>query len=128
MALTPVGDEAATVMVSGPSVPQKKVTDIGADYFAWAHNAKTVAWAVGASYFRQPFNSISFEPPKDEKKDGEKKDGDAKDADKDKDKKDSTDAKKEDKKDEKKDEKKPQKFKRQEKEVQKIPIAIELPR
>jgi Tol biopolymer transport system component len=126
MAMPPVGGEAPTVMVSGPSVPLKKVTDIGADYFAWADNGKTVAWAVGASYFRQPFSSISFEPPKDEKKDGEKKDGDAKDADKDK--KDSTDAKKEDKKDEKKDEKKPQKFKEQEKDVQEIAIAIELPR
>ncbi len=126
MAMPPVGGEAPTVMVSGPAVPLKKVTDIGADYFAWADNGKTVAWAVGASYFRQPFNSISFEPPKDEKKDGEKKDGDAKDADKDK--KDSTDAKKEDKKDEKKDEKKPQKFKEQEKDVQEIVIAIELPR
>src|SRR5712692_10018206 len=128
MAMPPVGGEAPTVTVSGPSVPLKKVTDIGADYFAWADNGKTVAWAVGASYFRQPFNSISFEPPKDEKKDGEKKDGDAKDADKDKDKKDSTDAKKEDKKDEKKDEKKPQKFKEQEKDVQEIAIDIEVPR
>jgi len=124
MAMPPVGGEAPTVMVSGPSVPLKKVTDIGADYFGWADNGKTVAWAVGASYFRQPFGSISFEPPKDEKKDGEKKDGDAKDADKDKDKKDSTDAKKEDKKDEKK----PQKFKEQEKDVQEIAIDIELPR
>ena len=124
MAMPPVGGEAPTVMVSGPSVPLKKVTDIGADYFAWADNGKTVAWAVGASYFRQPFSSISFEPPKDEKKDGEKKDGDAKDVDKDKDKKDSTDAKKEDKKDEKK----PQKFKEQEKDVQEIAIDIELPR
>jgi Tol biopolymer transport system component len=128
MAMPAVGGEAPTVMVSGPSVPLKKVTDIGADYFAWADNGKTVAWAVGASYFRQPFSAISFEPPKDEKKDGEKKDGDAKDADKDKDKKDSTDAKKEDKKDEKKDEKKPQKFKEQEKDVQEIAIDIELPR
>jgi Tol biopolymer transport system component len=128
MAMPPVGGEAPTVMVSGPAVPLKKVTDIGADYFGWADNGKTVAWAVGASYFRQPFDSISFEPPKDEKKDGEKKDGDAKDADKDKDKKDSTDAKKEDKKDAKKDEKKPQKFKEQEKDVQEIAIAIELPR
>jgi len=122
MAMPPVGGEAPTVMVSGPAVPLKKVTDIGADYFGWADNGKTVAWAVGASYFRQPFSAISFEPPKDEKKDGEKKDGDAKDADQDK--KDSTDTKKEDKKDEKK----PQKFKEQEKDVQEIAIAIELPR
>jgi len=129
LAMPPVGGEAPTVSVSGPSVPLKKITDIGADYFGWADDGKTITWAVGASYFRQPFSSISFEPPKDEKKEGEKKeadkkDGDAKDAAKDSDKKDAADSTKE----EKKDQKKPQKFKEQEKDVQEIPIDLELPR
>lgn len=131
IAMPPVGGEAPTVTVGGPAVPVKKLTDIGADYYAWADGGKTLTWAVGASYFRQTFSSISFEPPKDEKKEGEKKDGDSKDADKDK--KDSADGAKdqkkpEDKKDEKKDEKKPQKFKEQEKGVQEIAIDLELPR
>ena len=131
LAMPPVGGEAPTIMVSGPAVPLKKVTDIGADYFGWGDNGKTVAWAVGSSYFRQPFASISFEPPKDEKKDADKKDGDAKDADKDKEKKDSADAKdlkKDEKKDDKKEEKKPQKFKEQEKDVTEIAIDLEVPR
>jgi hypothetical protein len=130
LAMPPVGGEAPTIMVGGPAVPLKKVTDIGADYFGWADNGKTVAWAVGASYFRQPFSSISFEPAKDEKKAGEKKEGEAKEADKDKDKekKDSADAKKDDKKDEKKEEKKPQKFEEQEKDVRETAVDIELPR
>jgi Tol biopolymer transport system component len=128
IAMPPVGGEAPTVTVGGPAVPLKKLTDIGADYYGWADGGKTVTWAVGASYFRQPFSSISFEPAKDEKKEGEKKDSDAKDADKDKDKKDSADAKKDDKKDEKKEENKPQKFKEQEKDVQEIAVDLELPR
>jgi Tol biopolymer transport system component len=128
IAMPAVGGEPPTVSVGGPAVPLKKITDIGADYYGWADGGKTITWAVGASYFRQPLSSVSFEPPKDEKKEGEKKDGDTKDADKDKDRKDSADAKKDDKKDEKKDEKKPQKFKEQEKDVQEIAIDIELPR
>jgi len=127
LAMPAVGGEAPTVSVSGPSVPLKKITDIGADYFGWADDGKTIAWAIGASYFRQPLSSVSFEPPKDEKKEGEKKDGEKKDGDakdSDKDKKDSADAKK----DEKKEEKKPQKFKEQEKDVQEIAIDLELPR
>jgi Tol biopolymer transport system component len=135
LAMPAVGGEPPTIMVSGPAVPLKKVTDIGADYFGWADDGKTVAWAVGASYFRQPFASISFEPPKDEKKDTDKKIDDAKDADQDKDKKDSADGKdvkkdekKDDKKVEKKDEKKPQKFKEQEKDVAEIAIDLEVPR
>jgi len=72
---------------------------------------------VGASLFREPLSAISFEPPKDEKKESDKKDADAKDADK----KDATtqtsDAKKEEKK-----------LKEQEKNVQEIAVNLEFPR
>jgi len=117
VAMPATAGEAPTVSTSAPSVPLKRLTDVGADYFGWADDGKTITWAVGASYFRQPLSSISFEPPKDEKKEGEKKDGDAKDADK-----------KDDKKDDKKEEKKPQKFKEQEKDVQEIAVDLEVPR
>jgi len=124
IAMPAVGGEPPTVSVSGPAVPLKKITDIGADYYGWADDGKTITWAVGASYFRQPLSSISFEPPKDEKKEGEKKEGDkkdeAKEADKDKDKKESAD-----KKDEKKEERK---FKEREKDVQEVKVALEMPR
>ena len=116
VAMPPVGGEAPTISTSGPSVPLKKLTDIGADYFGWADDGKTITWAVGASYFRQPLSSISFEPPKDENKEGDKKDADKKDADK------------ADKKDDKKEEKKPQKFKEQEKDVTEIAVDLEVPR
>jgi len=121
VAMPPVGGEAPTINTSGPSVPLKKLTDIGADYFGWADDGKTITWAVGASYFRQPLSSISFEPPKDENKEGDKKDADKKDADK-------KDADKADKKDDKKEDKKPQKFKEQEKDVTEIAVDLEVPR
>src|SRR5260370_17212705 len=77
-----VGGEAATMMISRASVPAKKLTDIGADYFAWADDGKTITWAVGASFFRQHLSAISFEPPKEEKKEGEKKEDRKKEGDK----------------------------------------------
>jgi Tol biopolymer transport system component len=114
IAMPKVGGEAPTVNVKTPAVPAKRLTDIGADYFAWADGGKTITWAVGASLFREPLSAISFEPPKDEKKEGDKKEGDAKDA---------------DKKDEKKDEKKEvKKLKEQEKDVQEIAVDLEVPR
>lgn len=125
LAMPPVGGEAPTVSVTSPSVPLKRITDVGADYFAWADDGKTITWAVGPSFFRQPLSSVSFEPPKDEKKEGEKKEGDAKDADKDK--KDAAQAA-DAKKDEKKEEKKPEKFKEQEKDVQEVAVDLEMPR
>jgi len=114
VAMPAAAGEAPTVNTSGPSVPLKRLTDIGADYFGWADDGKTITWAIGASYFRQPFSSISFEPPKDEKKEGEGKDGDKKEADK--------------KDGDKKEEKKPEKFKEQEKDVQEIAIDLEVSR
>src|SRR5882757_4010901 len=130
IAMPVVGGEPPTVNVSTPAVPAKRLTDIGADYFAWADGGKTITWAVGASLFREPLSAISFEPPKDEKKEGDKKEDDKKSADaKDADKKDaptpSAEAKKDEKKEEKKEEKK---LKEQEKDVQEIAVNLEVPR
>jgi Tol biopolymer transport system component len=117
--LPPATGEAPTVNVTTPSVPVKRLTDIGADYYGWADGGKTITWAVGSSYFRQPLASIKFEPPKEEKKEGEKKDGDPKTEDK-KDGAQSAEAKKE--------EKKPEKFKEQEKDVTEVKVDLEMPR
>src|SRR5213080_2358559 len=121
MPLPAAAGEAPTVNVLTPSVPVKRVTDIGADYFVWADGGKTITWAVGASYFRQPLDSIKFVAPKEEKKEGEKNDekkdgGAAKDAEK----KDSAAANQE--------EKKPEKFKEQEKDVSEVRVDLEMPR
>jgi len=118
IAMPTVGGETPTVNVMSPNVPAKRLTDVGADYFAWADGGKTITWAVGSSIFRQPLSTVSFEPPKDEKKEREAKEGAKKDeaAEKKKD---------EDKKDAKKEEKK---LKEQEKDVQEIAISLEVPR
>jgi Tol biopolymer transport system component len=127
IAMPVVGGEAPTVNVGSAAVPVKRLTDIGADYFAWADDGKTITWAVGASLFREPVSAISFEPPKEEKKEGEKKEGDNKDGDK-KDaegKKDAGASTSDAKKDEKKEEKK---FKEQEKNVEEIAVDVEVSR
>src|ERR1700676_1283918 len=51
-AMPVVGGEAPTVNVSSPSVAVKRLTDIGADYFNWADDGKTIRWAAGASVSR----------------------------------------------------------------------------
>jgi Tol biopolymer transport system component/imidazolonepropionase-like amidohydrolase len=125
IAMPAVGGEAPTVNLSTPSVPVKRLTDIGADYFAWSADGKTITWAVGSSYFREPLSAISFEEPKDEKKDEDKKKNeDAKSTGK-KDETQTAGAKKDEKKDEKKEEKK---LKEEEKNVQEIALDIEVPR
>ncbi len=56
------GGDAPTVNVSTPSVPLKKLTDIGADSFAWADDGKTITWSLGSSFFRLPVSTVSFDP------------------------------------------------------------------
>ncbi len=67
-----VGGEPPTVNVDSGSVPVKKLTDVGADYFAWADGGQTITWALGSTFFRQPVATVSFEP---EKKAGEEAEG-----------------------------------------------------
>ena len=78
IAMPVVGGEAPTVNVSSAAVPAKRLTDIGADYFAWADDGKTITWAVGPSLFREALSAISFEPTKEEKKEAEKKESEKK--------------------------------------------------
>jgi Tol biopolymer transport system component len=116
IAMPVVGGEAPTVNVSSPSVPVKRISDVGADYFNWTDDGKTITWAVGASMFRQPLSSISFEPPKEEKKDTGKEDSDKKGA------AQAAATGKEEKKEEEK------KLKEQDKDVQEISVDLEMPR
>ncbi len=104
VAMPAVGGEAPVVNVSSPSVPVKRLTDVGADYFNWADDGKTITWAVGASLFRLPLSSISFEPPKGGQEEGSALASGAR--------------KKEVEK----------KLKEREKDVQEIPVDIEVPR
>jgi len=62
IAVPPFTGTAATVSVRSPSLPAKRLTDIGADYFSWADGGKTVTWAIGATFFRRPFDSIDLTP------------------------------------------------------------------
>jgi len=74
------GGEAPTVNVSSPSVPLKKLTDVGADSFAWAADGKTITWSLGSSYFRQPVATITFDAPARSSGDDEDKTAEAKPA------------------------------------------------
>lgn len=71
VAVPPFTGTAASVSVRGPAVPVKRLTDVGADYFAWADGGRTITWAIGSTYFRRAFDTLTFgETPKPEPKTG----------------------------------------------------------
>ncbi len=62
VAVPPAGGGVPSVSVRGPSVPAKRITDIGADYLAWADGGRTVTWGIGSTYYRRPLESVDFGP------------------------------------------------------------------
>jgi Tol biopolymer transport system component len=42
-----------------PSPLQTRLTSVGADFFDWADDGKTITWSVGSSFFRESLASIS---------------------------------------------------------------------
>ena len=58
MVVPRVGGDAPTVNVSSPSVPARIVSEVGADYVAWANNGSTLTWAIGSSFFRARIDDI----------------------------------------------------------------------
>jgi Tol biopolymer transport system component len=66
VAVPPASGDTPSVSVRGPSVPVKRLTDIGADYFGWADGGDTIFWAIGSTVYRRPFDSIDFAPEEEE--------------------------------------------------------------
>ena len=62
------------VSVRDASVPAQQITDIGADYFAWADGGDTITWAIGSTFYRRAFDTIDFTP---EPMDGDEADNDS---------------------------------------------------
>lgn len=77
IAMPVAGGETPTVNVNTPAVPVKKLTDIGADDFQWADDGKTMTWALGSSFFRQPLSTITYDTPRPDNAATEKKDEEA---------------------------------------------------
>ena len=62
VAVPPFTGTAPSVAVRSPSLPVKRLTDIGSDYFTWADGGKTITWAIGSTFFRRSFDTIDFGP------------------------------------------------------------------
>jgi Tol biopolymer transport system component len=56
------------IELAKPSPNQTRLTSIGADFFNWADDGKTITWSIGSTYFRQSLASVvtgHVEPPAD---------------------------------------------------------------
>ena len=54
------GATVPKVDVRKPSLPAKRLTDIGADFIGWSDDSSSVNWAIGSSFYERPMASIVF--------------------------------------------------------------------
>ena len=71
VAVPSTGGTAPTVSVRSPSVPARRITDIGADYYGWSPDGETVWWAIGSTYFERPFDTVDFGGEETEEEEGD---------------------------------------------------------
>ena len=62
VAVPPFTGSGPTVNVRSPSLPVKRLTDVGSDYIAWSEGGRTITWAIGSTFFRRAFDTIDFGP------------------------------------------------------------------
>ncbi|WP_198683337.1 amidohydrolase family protein [Peristeroidobacter agariperforans] len=54
-----MGDEPPVVNLQSPSTKVVKLTAVGADYFGWADEGRTITWSVGPSFRRVPLSNVT---------------------------------------------------------------------
>jgi len=52
--------------LGNPSLPTKRLTDVGADFFGWDADADGFYWTVGHELYRRPLASVDFREQDDE--------------------------------------------------------------
>jgi Tol biopolymer transport system component len=53
--------EAPTIDIDNAQVAHRRLSNVGADFFGWADGGKTITWAVGSTFYRQPLASIPLD-------------------------------------------------------------------
>lgn len=58
VAVPPPSDDVPVVnLVADTELPAVQVSRFGADYYGWADGGRTVTWALGSTYYRQPLDA-----------------------------------------------------------------------
>ncbi|MBV9842499.1 MAG: PD40 domain-containing protein [Sphingomonadaceae bacterium] len=53
----------ATVDLTVPHLPHRRVTNGGADYFEWSTDGKTIGWSSGSTWHERPLADVQLLPP-----------------------------------------------------------------
>lgn len=54
-----IGSDPPVVNLQSPGTKVVKLTAVGADYFGWADEGRTITWSVGSSFRRVPLSNVT---------------------------------------------------------------------
>ncbi len=78
-------------LVTAPTLPQVKLTDVGADHFGWSDDGLELYWSAGHTVYRRSIADIEFRKPVEDE-DDDAENGEDKDEDEDEKEKDEKDS------------------------------------
>jgi Tol biopolymer transport system component len=52
------GQAGTTIDLAKPGVAHRKLTDVGADFFEWSADGRSIGWAVGSSWLSRPLADV----------------------------------------------------------------------
>lgn len=52
----------ATVDLSDPHAPHRRLTGAGADYFEWSADGSRIDWSTGSTFYSRPLAQVRFDP------------------------------------------------------------------
>lgn len=50
--------EGRTIDLASPGVGHRRLTDVGADFFQWSSDGRSIGWSIGSSWFSRPLSSV----------------------------------------------------------------------
>jgi Tol biopolymer transport system component len=62
----PPGGKPLDIELNKPNPLETRLTSVGADFFDWADQGKTITWSIGSTFFRQSLGSVKkgdIKPP-----------------------------------------------------------------
>lgn len=54
--------DGTTMDLSNPGRAHRRLTDIGADFFEWSADGKSILWSVGSTLQRRPLSGVKLDP------------------------------------------------------------------
>jgi Tol biopolymer transport system component len=52
-----------TIDLSKPGALHRRITDVGADFFEWADDGKSITWSIGTTFHKRALADIQLNPP-----------------------------------------------------------------